>query len=165
MGSQTCPNCKKGFLIRTSRGTKRCKHCGFIKHDSPGRASAGTFIKIPEEKKKEEPIRIDIFEEERKRGREIGKEKGFRSEEFLEYKFQRDLSIKQQRKMISIAKMLRDLKKKNKYSGLKTIVIEGEVYDIETGQPVKAKKEPKKEESKEPTPSGDFEELVKEETG
>jgi len=164
MGSQTCPNCKKGFLIRTSRGTKRCNRCGFTKHDSIGRTSAGTLIKTGEEKK-ENLQRIDIFEEERMQGREIGKEKGFKSKEFQEYKFGRDQNIRMQKKMISIQEILRDLKKRNKYSNLKTVTIEGEVYDIETGQPISAKKEVKREEEKEPTPSGTFEELVKEETG
>lgn len=133
MGGQKCPNCNYGFLVRTGKGRKRCRFCGFIKHESPHRKSQGVLIRLQEKKEKKEKTAKTPKEKSL-----LPFEKGYHSEEYKEMKFFLDQKAKLRKKVKSIEKILKKLRE-NKYSGLKEIEIEGELWDIKTGKLVREK--------------------------
>lgn len=168
MGGQKCPRCEKGILRKTSRGTYRCKHCGFTKHPSPNRHSWGAVL-FPEEKKEEKEKIPSVLskKEEKEDRRAIPKGKGYHSQEYEGRKFIYDEQLRLRNKALSIERILKKLRR-NKYNTLKEIVIEGELWDIESGQLVREKEKPKKEEKKEKeefTPDRIIEEILEEQSG
>lgn len=162
MGGQSCPNCGKGFLIRTGKGRKRCNHCGFTKHDSPNRRSQGTILQTKEEKEEEEKKeeRIPVVSGKR---HAIPKGKGYHTQDYKDSKFIRDTQIRLRNKAKSIDKLLKELRE-NKYRSIKEVVIEGELWDIETGKLVREKEKPKEKEKESFEPDKIIEDIVKKES-
>lgn len=142
MGAEKCPNCNKGFLLRTGKGRKRCRFCGHLKHDSPNRREEGTIL-YPEKEKEEEKTEENIPQVGKRRV--IPKGKGYHTDEYEAQKFLRDEQIRRNNKARSIEKILSRLRK-NKYNKIKELQIEGELYDVETGKLVREKETEKKKE-------------------
>lgn len=156
MGGELCKNCRKGVLIRKGKRTKvRCTVCGYWKFRSPNASSRGALIgalpietpevhpnpKVEEEGKameeKKKVIRrkkpeedIPIIEEEREKLHPKDPDYGAK-------KAMHDQMIQAQRREFSIQKILKDMRKRNKYAKLgPTVIIDGEVFDLETGDRV-----------------------------
>jgi len=148
MGGQFCPKCNEGLLLRTSRGTKRCKVCGHTKHDSFNKHSRGLPLGKKREKKdtKEIPV-IHSKKYEKELSRSIPKGDGFFSEDYQTKKFVRDGQIRKARKLQGIQEMLKKMRA-NKYNSLESIQIDGELWDIKTGKLVREKGKTVKEPSK-----------------
>lgn len=160
--AQICKNCGKGFLIRTGKGRKRCKFCGYTKYDSPNRRGRGAILfpkEEKEEKKKEEIPKVNS-----KKRHVLPKGKGYHTQDYQDLKFLHDERTRLSRKRDSINKILKELRK-NKYSGIKEVMIEGELWDVETGKLVREKEKPTKKEEEEFAPDRIIEEMVETESG
>lgn len=148
MGGQRCPNCIKGILIRKGKRTKvRCTSCGYWKFGSPNASSRGVLVgAIPVEnpeihpdpevekdmrkEKKEETIVEEISKIEEERPKLYQKDP-----DYVRKKALHDQMIQAQRREYSIQKMLRDMRRRNKYGKLgPTVIIDGEVFDLKTGE-------------------------------
>lgn len=165
MGGQKCPNCTKGHLLRTSRGTKRCKWCGYTTHDSPNRKSFDPVESLKREKSKEKEIPVAYSEEEeRERHRRLPKGEGYQTDDYQDRKFIQDEYIRDTNRRASIEKILKKLRK-NKYNPIKTVILDGEVWDVETGKPLKDKEKDKEAKAKEFSPDRIIEEMVEAESG
>lgn len=120
MTQELCPHCRKGFLIEASKGIKRCNVCGYIKHSTV---------------RKEKEIRKKIPRKKRKKKYSIPQDIGYQSAEYQARKMEYDQQIRASRRQKSIEKILKELRKR-KYDRPKTLIIEGETYNVETGRPV-----------------------------
>jgi len=156
-----CPNCKKGFMEVRNKRYMKCKRCGYIKYKSPRGRRRGVifFPKEDKQEKKEEIPKIRSKEEERERKPKLPRGEGFHTTEYKERKFFYDQSIKLQNKTRSIEKILKELRK-NKYSPIKQIIIEGELWDVETGKLAREKEKPKREEKEKFAPDRIVENMV-----
>jgi len=128
MAGEKCPNCHKGFLLRKGDRTKvQCSVCGYWKYRSPKASSRGSLVGALNVEKKEEKETEDIPKVE---------EKLYMNDpDYVRKKAYHDQNIQSLRREFSIQKMIKKLRKRGKYSGLgETIIIDGEVFDIKTGE-------------------------------
>lgn len=159
---QICPNCHKGFLFSKGKRYRKCNKCGYIKYKSPHGHQEGSIMFPPKEKKKEEIPSITLKKKDKQHAIEKGE--GYHTEEYKDSKYYHDEQIRLRNKAQSIEKILAKLRK-NKYSGIKEIEIEGEIWDVETGKLVREKEKPKEEEKEEFAPDRVIEDMVSKESG
>lgn len=134
MGIETCSNCGKGFMIgKGNRISKRyrCNKCGFTKYPGPNKRGRGVIPHVPNEEPKKSESFPMIERIELRKGNVIQEKMGTDKYRYVER--ERARRIREQRKEEGIQKMLRDIRK-NKYSTIKTLIIEGRVWDVETGR-------------------------------
>lgn len=164
-----CPNCHKGLMVSRGKRYRKCNKCGYIKYKSPHGSQQGTVLFPPKEKDEIPKITTKEGRREEKKDKHhaIPKGEGYHTQDYKDQKFIHDQQIKITRKRQGIDEILKKLRK-NKYNPIKTIEIDGEVWDVEKGKTLaeiaeeeKRKKEPKEE----LTPDRALEELVKAETG
>jgi len=140
MGSQRCPKCKEGFLHSKRKGVKRCNICGYTVYSSPTKTGRGKILFPKKVSKKEESgNEIPRIQIERKKQRRVDLTLTDPTA-----KFERDKAIRESRKKTSIQKILKKLRQ-DKYNTLKEIRIGGELWDVQTGLPVKELKKKDKE--------------------
>lgn len=159
MGSPLCPNCKKGVLLSRKR-YRKCNRCGYIKYKSPLGRSRGTILLSKENEKERKKIKISDSLSSGRNYPVLGEE--FHSEIYQERKRRKDKQIRLQNKMKGIQKILAKLRKQ-KYNPVKEIMIEGELWNVKTGKPVKEEKA-KKEKKEKFTPDRIIEEMVSKES-
>jgi len=141
MGAEICKNCKKGFLLgKGNKASKRyrCNQCGFTKYSSPNKRGRGVILPVSKEEPKKSKLEPTIERIEIRKGNIIQEKKG--TDRYRLVERTRAMRIREQKKEEGIQKMLKDLRK-NKYSSIKTVTIEGRIWDIETGRELGVKTE------------------------
>lgn len=161
MGGQSCPKCGRGFLISKGKSKWRCTFCGLIKYKSP--YGSGRDIPVAKE---EDFAKTPEAPEIHQHGFELPKhpEGGYNTKEYQEMKTSREYQLRQLRKEAAIQKQLAKLRK-NKYNKIKTLMIGGELWDVETGQRVEEKEKSEKKDEPESTPDRIIEDLVFKKSG
>ena len=142
MGNILCPECKKGTLVSRGKRYFRCPRCNYIRYKSPlGRRRGSTASTGGKRRGNLEEIpRIEEVTRKRRRRGAIPTGEGYHTQRYKDEKFLHDQVIRAERKRASVEKILRDLRR-NKFSGLRKILIEGEIWDIETGRPLSRERE------------------------
>lgn len=167
--TMTCPNCHKGKMISRKR-YRKCSKCGYIKYKSFHGAPKGTVLFPPKEK---EEIPKIITKEERRRQKEetkkrhaIPKGEGYHTQDYKDQKFIHDEQMKRTRRRESIQEILKKLRK-NKYNSVKTLEMDGEIWDVETGKTLAEIEEEKRKGKprEEPSPDRIVEDMVETATG